>query len=630
MKKIIFFIVIVSFVFLLNSCSFSDITNKAKELTCNHDYKVEIIEATCTTTGKEIKVCSKCGKSIEKTLPISSHLYGEWVIDEDSTCAKEGSKHHVCLNCGHEEKESIEKTSHSYGEWVVDEDSTCAKEGSKHHTCINCSHEETSTIEKKPHELVDAKKDVSCTEDGYDGQKCLHCDYVEGEIIPALGHAYSEWVELKAATDSEDGLKSRTCTRCSYEEKQIISKIDYIDLTYIKIGTVDFSSMHTVKSFKEASDLFNVAVLYRSNTLKLSINFAFENIDALLDGITDGCTISSYSVNASMIGTELTLNLTYQDEPSLSASTVNPYVQYESINFKPTSQTRSLDFDDFKINYSAYTLNDLRTTDQLFYCLEHGAKPICVAGSKAETMYNKIKVVLRSIIDNNMTDLEKVVTIHDWLAMNICYDNDLLELAYLQPSNLQSYKGFHLDGVFDDYRAVCEGISQALCVMCNIEGIRCVQVTGIQTSNPEGVGHAWNKVFLNGDWYVIDATSDNIILNGTSEVLSHAFCLISEATMHARYTETDFTNIICSKDFDLYDTIIYDDSLTLKATSQEEVDKLVKYFEDNASGKSNITFEFEIGYECNISQAIANAYSNNHIYGSYSTSINGNKVMLIK
>lgn len=630
MKKIIFMLFVVSLCFILYSCSLGDTVNKAKELVCNHDYKIELVEATCTSTGKETKTCTKCGKVVEKVLPMSTHKYEEWVIDEEPTCAKEGSRHHTCINCTHVETEKIAKTAHEYGEWVTDVDSTCAKEGTKHRTCANCTHQENGTIDKKAHDLVDDKKDVTCTTDGYDGKKCKNCDYVEGTIVPALGHDFGDWVEVKPATDAEDGLKSRTCSRCTYIEKQTITKIDYIDLTYIKYGTIDSSAKHSVKNIEEARTLFNVAVLYRITTLKYSIDFSYGTIKQLLDDITIGCTIASYEVNASMTGKDLTLTMTYNAEPTLSAGTKDAYVQYQSMNYTSNTQTRSNDFDEFKINYSAYTLSDVRTSDQLFYCLEHGAKPVCASGSKAESIYNKIKTVLRTIINNDMTDLEKTVAIHDWLAMNVCYDNDLLQLAYSRPSNLQSYKGFHLEGVFDDGRAVCEGISQALCAMCNVEGIRCVQVSGIQTSNPGGIGHAWNKVFINGDWYVIDATSDNIILNGKNEVLSHAYCLISEPTMRSKYTEEDFTNIICSKNYDLYSTISYTEGLTLKATTQDEVDMLVKYFEDNTKGKTNITFEFEIAFDGNISQIIANAYSNNHIYGSYSTSVNGNKVMLIK
>lgn len=51
-------------------------------------------------------------------------------------------------------------------------------------------------------------------------------------------------------------------------------------------------------------------------------------------------------------------------------------------------------------------------------------------------------------------------------------------------------------------RAVCMGISLAVCIILRKLGIPCRYIQGKRN----GEGHAWNMVFLNGGWFYIDVT----------------------------------------------------------------------------------------------------------------------------
>ena len=166
--------------------------------------------------------------------------------------------------------------------------------------------------------------------------------------------------------------------------------------------------------------------------------------------------------------------------------------------FSTYQSKRSSTFNDFAINKVDRTY-ECETTDQLFYVLSHGYRPLPVSGSAADRAYRQFKNIMRKICDDDMTDLQKVEAIYDWLIINVCYD---YAVAYpttplAKPSS--QYKAFFIEGVLEG-AAVCDGLSKAYSVMCAIEGIDCVRVTGkLKGASESDAGHAWNKVQLMGD-----------------------------------------------------------------------------------------------------------------------------------
>ena len=83
----------------------------------------------------------------------------------------------------------------------------------------NCEHKwDSGEIIKKP----------SCTDSGIKKYTCTICGQSEEQIMPALGHEFSdEWVIDKAATFTDEGSKSHHCIRCS--EKSDITIIEKLN-----------------------------------------------------------------------------------------------------------------------------------------------------------------------------------------------------------------------------------------------------------------------------------------------------------------------------------------------------------------------------------------------------------------
>ncbi|MEG2450817.1 MAG: leucine-rich repeat protein, partial [Clostridia bacterium] len=174
--------------------------------------------------------------------------------------------------------------------------------------------------------------------------------------------------------------------------------------------------------------------------------------------------------------------------------------------------SRAINFDNFNINKVANTI-DVTTSDQLYYALEHGYRPLPVAGSAAELILSKAKEALRGVVDDDMKDVDKIRAIFGWLIDHVEYD-DVAVAETKAGAEARNYRAWYLEGVFIDGRAVCDAFAKAFTVLARIEGIPAVRVVGN--------GHAWNKVYLDGngdgsfEWYVLDSTYANTSVKTSS------------------------------------------------------------------------------------------------------------------
>ena len=228
--------------------------------------------------------------------------------------------------------------------------------------------------------------------------------------------------------------------------------------------------------------------------------------------------------------------------------------------FKMTAPSvRAEDYDDFKINSVTKELRNIENSEQLRWAIQNGYKPNCVVGSSAENVLNQAKSVLREIVTDEMDDVTKLRAMYEWLALNVAYDNYAAgEEVGLQIANNEikssEYDSWYADGVFNNRKAVCEGYAKALIIMVGIEGIPAIMVTGN--------GHAWNRVQVNGNWFVLDATHGDIHVND-SEVFSYNQFMITDAEKNRRgYTSTDFSDCPATTDFNVYEKVKIENLLT--------------------------------------------------------------------
>lgn len=115
-------------------------------------------------------------------------------------------------------------------------------------------------------------------------------------------------------------------------------------------------------------------------------------------------------------------------------------------------------------------------------------------------------------VEPGMTDLEKALVLHDYLALNCRYDQYIgMGVGSQGPHVFSAY------GALVDQNAVCQGYALAYKYLLNQLEIQAVMVTSNQ------VNHAWNAVQIGGLWYYVDVTWDDLVPDFAGKVLHENF-----------------------------------------------------------------------------------------------------------
>lgn len=107
--------------------------------------------------------------------------------------------------------------------------------------------------------------------------------------------------------------------------------------------------------------------------------------------------------------------------------------------------------------------------------------------SSMEQAYEEV----RSLLEQNADDYEKVKAAYTWLIDNV---------DYVSSEDDQS-----IAGAFWRREAVCAGYAGALQYLLERLEVPCIYVEGSSADSDEG--HAWNLVKLEGEYYYVDATN---------------------------------------------------------------------------------------------------------------------------
>ena len=122
------------------------------------------------------------------------------------------------------------------------------------------------------------------------------------------------------------------------------------------------------------------------------------------------------------------------------------------------------------------------------------------------------------------TDLEKVFYVHEWLVQNIAYDREHLSDGVQDDHNL---RGALLEGT-----AVCDGYAKTYALT-----LRKLGITGVLVTSKD-IGHAWNMVELDGNWYQVDCTWDDPV-DGSDQLgyCTHKHLLCTTEEMNTNHND---------------------------------------------------------------------------------------------
>ncbi len=141
--------------------------------------------------------------------------------------------------------------------------------------------------------------------------------------------------------------------------------------------------------------------------------------------------------------------------------------------------------------------------------------------TKARSIYQKGFNYALGLVDENMDDVQKALVIHDYLCLIATYP--------LISNNSDDKQIFHSAyGMFYDRTVVCAGYALAYSAILNYLGIPCKYVIS------DTMMHAWNIVQINGKWYNVDLTYDdlyNTLGENAHSMIAHSCFLKSTAAM---------------------------------------------------------------------------------------------------
>lgn len=287
-----------------------------------------------------------------------------------------------------------------------------------------------------------------------------------------------------------------------------------------------------------------------------------KDVSDVRDCVEESGIIPGYSLETS--GNEFTIKFRFfADEAGLVPTVNSPEYDapdgfsdavqntYSKPHYDNVKKARNFYIDSVKETMSVSTSN------MLYKAVAWGYQPVFM-GSQAENLkqiYDNAKDALSYIVSDEMSEYEKVHAIYDYIIYNVRYDHDCAnaEDAYvsgnLSLNEKMKYYGYYLEGIFldkfykKDMHAVCDGKSKAFVLMCGIEGITAVRISGEASSDGKNFGgHAWNKVLLdlNGtgdkEWYFVDTTWGDVG-DDSKEFLSHAYFLLSDDEVKNTHVE---------------------------------------------------------------------------------------------
>lgn len=286
------------------------------------------------------------------------------------------------------------------------------------------------------------------------------------------------------------------------------------------------------------------------------------DVSEVRDCVEESGIIPGYSLETS--GNEFTIKFRFfADEAGLIPTVNSPEYDapdgfgdavqntYSKPHYDNVKKTRNFYIDGVKETMSVSTSN------MLYKAVEWGYKPVFM-GSQAENLkqiYDNAKDALSYIVSDEMSEYEKVHAIYDYIIYNVRYDHDCANAedkyvsGNLSLNEKMKYYGYYLEGIFlnkfykKDMHAVCDGKSKAFVLMCGIEGITAVRISGEASSDGQNFGgHAWNKVLLdlngtgNKEWYFVDTTWGDVG-DDSKEFLSHAYFLLSDDEVKNTHVE---------------------------------------------------------------------------------------------
>lgn len=122
------------------------------------------------------------------------------------------------------------------------------------------------------------------------------------------------------------------------------------------------------------------------------------------------------------------------------------------------------------------------------------------SAAKEKQVTTAVNNALKSLKLSNKTQYQKAKAIYEYVAGVAVYDT-----TEQKSQTIVHHDSYTAYGALIKKKAVCQGYASLLYRMCNQAGIKCRIISGTVGNEK----HAWNAVYMNGAYYLCDATFDS-------------------------------------------------------------------------------------------------------------------------
>lgn len=196
-------------------------------------------------------------------------------------------------------------------------------------------------------------------------------------------------------------------------------------------------------------------------------------------------------------------------------------------NILISGMSENLDEDTFMdAFYEAYFQNPLipaikevsvsESLDELSVIYEEDKK---VRKEKQQKVIEQVNFVAGELLEEDMSDTDKVLAINSYLCDSISYDDKAAEQSLTKTGTFTDSATVY--GALVSHKGVCTAYAGTFQLLAKAMGLESIVVTGTLSGSQN---HMWNKVKIDGNWYVVDVTSNdgldmkNVILNVSDDV----------------------------------------------------------------------------------------------------------------
>lgn len=143
---------------------------------------------------------------------------------------------------------------------------------------------------------------------------------------------------------------------------------------------------------------------------------------------------------------------------------------------------------------------------------------VVISGNGFQNVEARVQEIVAECLTGAESDYEKALILHDWIIDNVSYD--------------YAYKNAGADKALNGQPVTCEGYNAAYIELLRCAGLEAASIKGGYPDN-----HIWTAVKMDGEWYQVDTTGDDVGDSLSDETISGF--LSREEQMHLLFGLND-------------------------------------------------------------------------------------------